>query len=438
MKISTTDFMFTFIESALLYWLINSIISSRFSGKKKLLAIALAILINTVSILYLFNYSLIIKFFLFLIISLVLTHIVYIGKIYIKAFFILIAYYIFSISDILVGNLTSYIADMNIQKILNLSTASLEFSVLAKLLNVILIGIFILYFRKNKFEIPNRYWIIMDIIVFLFSVIFQFIMEISPVLQRGSSKYSIYIFGISIGFLIISGLVIYFFGEICRYHEKEKENYILNMKNLSLEQQLAYHESATTDLKKIRHDINNNLTTISYLLKQNNINESVAYINAITKTLEKTKPIVNCGNDIIDAILNYKIVVCKQHNIDLRINIDQVPHLSINPMDLSAILANILDNAIEALDVINTVDRYISVKLFCYKNYLSIVVKNPYSNKLIIEDGKIITHKADKEHHGYGLASIRSSIKKYGGSFKIYAENGIFKAVVMLPIEIGP
>ncbi|OCN00927.1 hypothetical protein A7X67_11885 [Clostridium sp. W14A] len=206
MNISITDFMFTFIESILLYWLINSIMSSRFSGKKKLLAIALAILINTVSILYLLNYSVTIKFLLFFIISLVLTHIVYIGKIYIKAFFILVAYYIFLISDVIVGNLSSYIANMNIQKMLNLSTASLEFSVLAKILNTILIIIFIFYFGKNRFEIPPKYWITMDVIVLLFAIILQFIMEISPVLLKESSEYSIYIFGISIGFLIISGL----------------------------------------------------------------------------------------------------------------------------------------------------------------------------------------------------------------------------------------
>lgn len=228
-----------------------------------------------------------------------------------------------------------------------------------------------------------------------------------------------------------------FFGEICFYHEKQKENYILSMRNHSLEQQLNYHESATADLKRVRHDINKNLTNISYLLKQNNINDSVAYIDAITKALEGTKSIVNCGNDIIDAILNYKIAVCKLHNLDIRIDIDHIPHLSIDPIDLTAILANILDNAIEALDIMETGERYISGRIFCYKNYLSIVVKNPYFHQLIMENNKIDTHKADKLHHGYGLASIRSSAEKYGGSFKIYTENSIFSAVVMLPIEIN-
>jgi len=297
---------------------------------------------------------------------------------------------------------------------------------------------FINYFGNNKLGIPPKYWITMDVIVMLFSLILQFIMIVSPVLQKESNKYSIYISVISIGFLIISGLIIFFFGKIFLYQEKEKENYILNIRNLSLNHQLAYHESATTDLKKIRHDINKNLINISYLLKQNNIDGSVAYIEEITNALERTKTIVNCGNVIIDAILNYKIAICRQHNIDIQIEVDHVPHLSITPIDLTAILANILDNSIEAVDIMTTEKRYISGKIFCYKNYLSIVVKNPYSNNLIIENNKIKTRKANTIYHGYGLASIKLSVDKYNGLFKVYTENKIFKVIVMLPIEINP
>lgn len=437
MNISITDFIFTLTESILLYWLIDSIMICKFSGISKVFAIVSIIFINTISVLILPDSSITIRFLLFFIISLVLTQIMFIGRIYIKAFFILVANYIFLISDILTGNLASYITNMNIQKVLNITNTTLELSLLAKLMNLVLIAIIIYYFKRIKFKIPKKYWIMMDIVVLLFAIILQFIMDISPILQKKSAYYSMYIFGISVGFLIISGLIIFFFGEICFYHEKEKENYILNMRNISLEQQLSYHESATEDIKKIRHDINKNLTNISYLLKQNNITESVAYIDGITKALEKTKSIINCGNDIIDAILNYKIAVCKQHSINIHIDIDHIPNLQIEPMDLTAILSNILDNAIEALDMMEPGDRSISGKIFCYKNYLSMVIENPYSNQLIIENDKIITHKADKLHHGYGLTSIRTAVEKYGGSFRIYSKNSIFKVVVMLPIEIS-
>lgn len=433
---SIIDFTFSVIECILIFCLIDCSMFSRFSGVKKISVLIISILVNAIVIQYTPSFNITIKFFLYFLISLVLSQIIYKGKIFIKAFFILVANFIFLISDVIAGNISSYLIKINIKCILDVLITSFSFSIFAKLINVIFIVICIKNFKKIKFKIPQKYLIIMDVIVFLLVVTLQFIMHISPILQESSNKYSLYILCISLGLIIISGLIIYFFAEICYYHETEKENYKLSARNHLLEQQLSYHESATSDITKIRHDINNNLINISSLLTQKNINESLTYIHAITKALEGTKSIVNCGNDIIDSILNYKIVVCKQHNIDIHVDIDQVPHLSVNPIDLTAILANILDNAIEALELMEKKDRYISGRIFCYKNYLSIVVKNPYLNEIKVVNNSIDTHKEDKIHHGYGLTSIRTSAEKNGGSFKIYTKSNIFCAVVMLPIEL--
>lgn len=155
MNNNTIDFMFTLIESVLLYWLIDSIMPGRFPGKMKLIVVTLVVLINTITIFYLPDFSATFKSLIFFVISLILIHIVYYGKIYIKAFFILVVNYIFLISDILVGNFSSYIANINIQRMLNISIASFEFSVLAKFLNVILIFVFF-YFRKINLKCPKN------------------------------------------------------------------------------------------------------------------------------------------------------------------------------------------------------------------------------------------------------------------------------------------
>lgn len=436
---SILDYIFTLTESTLIFWLLESTMICRFSGLKKICMIIAAIIANTIVIHIMSDLSINDKFFVYFCFSLLLSQIIYKGKISIKAFLILVANYIFLVSDIIAGNFSSYFIRISIQNILYVSASpsSLSFSVLAKSLNIVFNIVCIYNFKNIKFKIPQKYLVIMDIIVFLFIVTLQFMMHISPILQKDSNNYSLYILGISLGLIIISGLNIFFLTEICFYHEKEKKNYELNARNHLLEQQLSYYESATSDLTKIRHDINNNLINISCLLKQNNIHETVTYINAITEALEGTKSVINCGNDIIDAILNYKIAVCKRHNIDININVDHVPHLSVSPIDLNAILANILDNAIEALELIEGEKRYITGKIFCYKNYLSIVVRNPYESGIRIVNNRIETHKQDKLHHGYGLTSIRSSAEKYGGSFNVYLKNNIFCVVVMLPIEIN-
>lgn len=429
------DFIFTLIESILLYWIINSVMTCKVSGLQKLLSLILAILINTFFATFISPLSAMIKAILFFAVSLTTVNIIYREKIYIKAFFVISTVYIFLISDIIVGNLSSYIINTDIEKLLNAFAPSLLFSILSKITNIVLAAIFIRFFRKIEFEISKKYWIVMDMVIILFSVILQFFMNINLLLQKQSNYYSIYILGITGGFFIMSTLIIYLFGEICFFFGQQKQNYILKLKNHELEQQLAYQETSATDLKKIRHDINNNLANISYLMKQNNIIESSLYINAITSALEETKSIANSGNNIIDAILNYKIVVCKKDEIKVHINVDNLPKLNISPIDLSAILANILDNAIEANDTVELAKRYISIKIFCYKNYLSIVVKNPFNHHLVVENNVIKTSKEDIFHHGYGLSSIKSSTEKYCGSFKYCTQNNVFSAIVMLPIE---
>jgi sensor histidine kinase regulating citrate/malate metabolism len=228
--------------------------------------------------------------------------------------------------------------------------------------------------------------------------------------------------------------MIYLFGRICLFYQKEKQMYALKLKNKALKDQLAFQEASASELKKIRHDIKNNLANISYLLKENHIEESVGYINAITSTLESTKSIIHCGNNYLDSILNYEMTLCKNNNIDACFEIDNIPKLNIAPTDLSSIISNVLNNAVEANLKLTESERYISLKIFCYKNYLSIIVKNPYKHILIEDNGTLITNKKDKFYHGYGLKSIKYVAQKYGGSVSVQASNNWFDLKILIPM----
>lgn len=233
----------------------------------------------------------------------------------------------------------------------------------------------------------------------------------------------------------MSVLIIYLFGEICLLFQKEQERYALGLKNKVLEQQLAFQETSMSELKKIRHDITNNLANIFYLLKENHIEESIQYINEITSTLEVTKSVIRCGNKYLDSILNYEIALCKRNNIDAQFEVDNIQELDIAPSDLSSIISNVLNNAVEANLRLKETERYLSLKIFCYKNYLSVIVKNPYKHTLIETNGILSTNKKDTLYHGYGLKSVKSSVSHYGGNFKYSYKDNIFTAMIMLPIN---
>jgi sensor histidine kinase regulating citrate/malate metabolism len=267
----------------------------------------------------------------------------------------------------------------------------------------------------------------------MFFVIAYFFLDVTFLTQN--TGYSIVICGISLGFLIMSILVVYFLGEISFFYQKSNENSILALKNQTLEQQLAFQETSTVEMNKVRHDINKNIANIAYLLKQNDISEAISYINDIVSALESTKAIINSGNRIIDIILNYETAICRKSNIKIETKIDDLPDLKISQVDLTGIVSNMLDNAIEANENMELAERYISIKMFCYKNYLSIIIKNPYAHPIVLEKGLIRTNKDDIFRHGYGLKSIKASAEKYGGNFKFEIQDNIFTAMVILPIE---
>ena len=64
---------------------------------------------------------------------------------------------------------------------------------------------------------------------------------------------------------------------------------------------------------------------------------------------------------------------------------------------------------------------------------LVIVVENSFDG--IIKKnihGNIISIKENKEHHGYGLKSIRKTVEKYDGELVVEIRGNIFRAVAFM------
>lgn len=437
MLVFMQSYFFTLLESVLLYWMISSTLPCKFQGYKKLLYTIGAIILDSLFVQFCPVKSQIIKPLFIMFVSTTIVFLLYKESISKKIFLIFLNNFILLISDIISGNLWSILYKTNIERLVfSASHSTVYFSILSKFMVVVLVISFIRFINKINLDISSKYWVIMDCVIGFLIIIIQFFMEINHTLQQNMPGYSVQIFNISVCFLFMTIMIVYLFGEICQYYQKAQQRYTLDIQNRMLEQQLAYQEVAATDLKKFRHDVNSNLANISYLLRENHIEESVNYINAIASSLESIKTI-NCGNKYIDAILNYEISLCKKNQINTQLNIDTIPDLCISPMDLSSIISNIMNNSIEANRDIPQPERYLSLKIFCYKNYATIICKNPFIHRLIEIGGDLKTNKWDNLSHGYGLKLIKSSTEKYGGTFKYSYDNNIFTLIVMLPLNIN-
>ena len=104
--------------------------------------------------------------------------------------------------------------------------------------------------------------------------------------------------------------------------------------------------------------------------------------------------------------------------------------------DMTTLICNLLDNAVES--AIRYEDNpYIELHINKKEKTtftLLAMVNSCRTNPFSPNTGALVTHKKDKQRHGYGIKSIQRIIRKYGGDIKMYhsSENSIFHTIITL------
>ncbi|MPM85063.1 hypothetical protein SDC9_132140 [bioreactor metagenome] len=118
------------------------------------------------------------------------------------------------------------------------------------------------------------------------------------------------------------------------------------------------------------------------------------------------------------------------HGIKSEISLKVPDKLNIRPFDLSVVLGNLLDNAIEA--AAKAEEKVVRVNAELERNVLYINIANSFDGKLNYKDGKLDSTKTDNEKHGIGLNSVMKSVENYNGTMSIHHSDNMFFADVLI------
>jgi len=78
--------------------------------------------------------------------------------------------------------------------------------------------------------------------------------------------------------------------------------------------------------------------------------------------------------------------------------------------------------------------RIINLHVKMVNDMLVIRENNYYVGELVFENGLPKTTKPDDRSHGFGMKSIRFICEKYGGSYTLSTDDGVFELnIVMFP-----
>jgi len=142
---------------------------------------------------------------------------------------------------------------------------------------------------------------------------------------------------------------------------------------------------------------------------------------------------IETGYSLIDAIISQKLKQSQDRQIRLNVEYHLNDIQRISDIDLSVILGNALDNAIESTEQMVEIDqRVISLTLQSEKGLLIIKLTNPISGQLIKENGQYVSTKADHSKHGFGFSSIRLLVEKYQGLLRVDTTESEFSLTIIL------
>ena len=201
-------------------------------------------------------------------------------------------------------------------------------------------------------------------------------------------------------------------------------------------------EQLYTGVRSMRHDMQNYLFDIKSLLAAQGVSvegegELAGYFSGIGTALDALNFYFHTGNPVTDVVLNGKYQQAKSLGIQFDSEFLFPSDYGIDVFDLSIILNNALNNALEACEVLSGSDpeaeRFISVTSYCKNNMFLIEVKNSFDGTVCVtEDGGLKSRKQDTHRHGLGFQNIVRCVDKYLGSADYTCCDRTFTLIVML------
>lgn len=233
----------------------------------------------------------------------------------------------------------------------------------------------------------------------------------------------------SVGFVVLDAGVLYLY-------KKMSENALLEKRAELIEKQLEmtvkYYEDFQENYErteKVLHDTKKHLRVIDDL---KNIDSSMVkeYKEEVLQSLNNIHQQFQCENKIVSAIIWNKLQICEQQGIDFQINLPDISFDFMSRMEITALFANLLDNAIEACQSSEAEKKMIVLRIHCFKEHVVIKLKNTIGTLPRFRDGKLATTK--KGHLGVGMSILENLANKYCGSINYEYTEDFFVTNIIL------
>ena len=234
-----------------------------------------------------------------------------------------------------------------------------------------------------------------------------------------------------LGCFVLDIYVVLMFYRISKSRETERENDLLKQQsNLQMSVYRDLQQRYAVSMK-IVHDAKKHVNALEGLIEISNTVAAEQYKNSLYHELDKLHPPFYCENQLLAVIINNALLKAEQQQIIIHTQIEHIDFSFLSDIDLTTIVSNILDNALEAVVELPKNMREIwfimEKKMGCYL----IHSENSYNYINNISGRKFLSTK--QNHMGIGLTNIESAVQKYDGVLSIDIKNKKFIVSITIP-----
>ena len=198
-----------------------------------------------------------------------------------------------------------------------------------------------------------------------------------------------------------------------------------------METQRDYYKERIAEEERVRsiyHDLKNHLLVME---SRQNTAETRQMAETLRSQIADYEDYVHTGNEFLDIILKDKAAKAREKQIDFSALVDFKGMDFIEPLDISTIFSNALDNAMEASERLPEDQRLVTVKAERVRDMLIITVENNTLPGTRPAEG---TTKKDRFVHGFGIPNIKKAVEKYDGQCSFHQGDGTYLLKILIPI----
>ena len=206
---------------------------------------------------------------------------------------------------------------------------------------------------------------------------------------------------------------------------------LVGMQEDQAKRHLAEVRSIHNEMRGYKHDFHHHLQALKGQLEAGEVDRALLYIEQLDRSLQHVDTLLKTGNITVDAILSAKLAQAKAAGISVKVDAHVPDHLTLSDLELSIVIGNLLDNAIEGCDA-EAGEKFIRLTICMKGKMLYFYLLNtagPKRKKI----GSLFSTKKTSGIHGFGLHRAQAILSAHGGWVKYNSEDGAFTSEFLVP-----